>query len=707
MNKRFFGVLSAMCAAVLLASCGGQSASSGADSSASSNWSLADSSSGSASDSASSTSSGATQSNVTVSSGVQTIVNSNGTFFSTDVWQAVPMVSQSMVNSGYTGGEGCQWTNWVVFDPIDGTHAFMGNDVGGVYRSSDSGVTWEPSTLGLNTNGAVCIAFDPKNKNRVALVSTSGSVNRGTCGVFMSTDCGDTWSQSYNYSCTVNHDYRSQIVFDESSYDRSFGGCKTMYWLHRTDGLFKSTDGGKNWKNVSTYELIKGGWLEIDSKGNLYVACKSGIYKSSNGGAGWTQVFTTATNCLCIIRTAGYEKYVYAMTNSGLYVSKDSGGNFSKVTTKMPIGSVKNYTYLEVSPANPNRMVLQNDTLSKNGMGTVPCYYSTDGGNTWNLSETDKTTNVWCPYHPRQRIFSFHPTNENIVLTLGGDSIYRSTDGGKTWNYIEWTGSGSGFTYGAYALSKDVIVTGHSTAWEANSAAVKSIYVTYNGGKTITKTNYTITGSSVACGVKGNNNIVMIGEWRSTDGAKTWKKMDGCTGAFTCDPVTGWLFGVNGSDIVMSKDNGASWTTLYKQARGNVSDVAYNSKTGKVYFTLWANSIYYLQLDSARAGVSGSIEKMKGLSNPTGVAVDPSNPDIMYVVCYTNTNYNIQNAWRSLDGGNTWTGIGRQVGDGRTGPDGANQARGCTVNAKTHELIVFTHCSGVWKISGPPEKYYK
>jgi hypothetical protein len=76
--------------------------------------------------------------------------------------------------------------------------------------------------------------------------------------------------------------------------------------------------------------------------------------------------------------------------------------------------------------------------------------------------------------------------------------------------------------------------------------------------------------------------------------------------------------------------------------------------------------------------------------------------DVVYAVGFSESSYTAHNVYRSLDGGKTWTGITRQVGDGRKGPDGANQATACAVNPVTGELFVGSHCAGFWKISGPP-----
>jgi hypothetical protein len=284
-----------------------------------------------------------------------------------------------------------------------------------------------------------------------------------------------------------------------------------------------------------------------------------------------------------------------------------------------------------------------------------------------------------------------------------------STDGGKTWNYINFAQQHwGGFAYGAYALTDKIVIAGESDQWSWQEGSKQRISVTYDGGKTVTLTNYQINGTLSALGAKGDNNIAFIGEWCTTDGAKTFKKMNGCTGVLTIDSASGWLFGVNGTNVVMSKDNGASWIQLTTDINYKISHMAYNPKSRMLYYTRWAGPLMALQLnDDCTAAEGGPQTIFNSKYYACGVAVDQSNPDIMYVSCFTNEDYNVQNVWRTLDGGKTWTGLSRQVGDGRTGPDGVNQATYCAINPVTHELYVVTHCNGMWKIPGPPEQYYK
>ena len=77
-----------------------------------------------------------------------------GTYFDTDVWQSVPMISQALVDAGYGGGEACQQVLGLCLDSIDGQLGFFGTDVAGIYRTQDGGKTWALACLGYEAVGA-------------------------------------------------------------------------------------------------------------------------------------------------------------------------------------------------------------------------------------------------------------------------------------------------------------------------------------------------------------------------------------------------------------------------------------------------------------------------------------------------------------------------------------------------------------------------
>ncbi len=659
-----------------------------------------------------------------------------GTYFATDIWKQVPLVSQQILNMGYTGGEGCQWLTWVAFDRIDGSTAYAGVDVGGMMKSTDGGKTWNQSTVGFDSEGATGIIVDPTNKSRVIAIGCGGGQS-AKHGLYLSTDEGFSWTGKKLLAVKSNRDYRRQVAFDETSYDEAIKGCKVIYWSTENlaglegRGVYKSTDGGETWSFMADSQKYAGCNLAVDPKsGTLYLSNGTGLYKSTDGA---TIVETSVKNNISYLDTSKAEPTKIFMTaEDDMYVYDMSND------TVTALGAV-NYptcaTYLSVAQSDSKIMVLQSDRLGMTGQYNNSNYYSHDGGKTWTKSTNDYSAS-FIPYNHRQNPHSIHPTDPNVVIKLGGDFIMRSEDGGKsyklsndgnnamciggkwnfnvnnpklvavgsqdynggfsidggkTWTYINWSGQGwGGMTYGAYCINETSVVSGYSAGgWYEGQV---EIVTTFDSGATINHTGIMTKGANIGFGVLGNDDIVFFADHRSTDGGHTWEKMNGCTGVYNTSADGKKLFGVNEYYIVMSEDNGVTWkqiTTL-----GNAtSDLSYNDATGKLYAT--AGALYEIDL------TTNKFTQIKvGVSSLTSVDIDPTNNDIIYVTSKPAATYAHDSVMRSIDGGKTWTCLNRAVNDGREGPDGGRAASWVRIDGDGNAWVV-CHCRGIWSIPRP------
>jgi photosystem II stability/assembly factor-like uncharacterized protein len=687
-----------------------------------------------------------TESESTQSNETQSTLSNTGTYFDTDIWQAVPMISQELIDAGWGGGEGCQQVLCPILDPVEGKVGFFGTDVAGLYKTADGGKTWSISTVGFTAAGATGPAIDPNNTNRVLIVGANSGAQPYN-GLYLSTDCGDSWSYVQEATTYGYRDFRVQIAFDESSYDESVGGSKIVYWSRENDptnntkdndpSLYKSEDGGQTWKQLPGTKEYGGAYIAVHKdKGWLYVANENGVFVSKDGAGSFTKILDKAALSMDVTRTAPDK--IYVTTTEGLYVSSNAGESWNCINgTDYPSFYP---TRLKVSPADSNYMILQDDHTSDstNKFGHVT-WYSHDGGQSWKKSKRIEEGS-WVPLNSARTAFCWDPNDKNrlicnwnpIFMSQDGGATFKwsntgfngicpgggfnwnvnhpmmmsfgsqdynggyTLDGGKTWTYVNWSGNGwGGFTYGSYILNENVIATGVSSDWLSRGGKIE-LCVTYDGGKTITHTGNIITGSNIGMGVPGNDDIAFLGEWRTEDCGRTWNKMDGCTGVFTADYKNGTLFGVNKYEIVKSDDNGLSWSKI-TSVSSIASDMCYN----------YNNNTLFVAVDEKFYSYDLSEEKPKmktvnvGESNASCICIDPTNPDVMYAACSSNVRYSVKNVWRSLDAGKTWTLLSRQVGDGRTGPDGARRTCAMRVNPQTRELFAFGGCKGLWKIPGP------
>ncbi len=732
--------------------------------------------------------------------------NQPGTYFSSDLWQAVPMINQDLINRGYLeGGEACQAIPSVVVSSDDRL-AMFGTDISGIYRSLDGGNHWQSCTIGLGAGGATGIAIDPTNPDHVIIVGCNTGATRSN-GLYVTTNAlGQCeWTKGLsakdisgtNNAIKKHNDHRIQIVYDLNSYDQSKGYCTTAYWSveditltsnnveYNQQAMWKTTDGGFSW--VKLEDAV--GTIKVDGvaqessaflagaemasytvKGTfyMYAATKNGFYLSVDGGKNWTETLNSHgvyANGIDVIETevAGCDSStigkVWITTDSALYRSDDFGYTWKKINgVYYPVYSSSDGGYtpdnISVSSLNPDNIYVTH--RNTNGSG----WYSNNGGLSWAKSiqnrgqaETWQPVSGVSPFGYWSNVYentlfvnangiwksvdggvtikwsnsgynaiaitggwNFNVNNPNYIIVSSQDyNGGYSTDGGKTWTYLSWRGaSWGGFTYGSYILDENTMFACDATGWHDP----RYLWTTFDGGKTFNNTGILVNGLQAGMGCLGDDKVAFMGEWRTEDGGKTWVEMVadsttgslGCKGVLTIDLKRGTLFGANGNRVVYSTDKGITWHQL-ANVGAKISDIAYDNQSGKIYvtakYTLYAGQIDFSNSNNPLTAVSYTEDGNLSIANT--VAVDPNNPNVVYVGGNGDVNYasyDLGGVYRSLDSGKTWTRITRAEGDGRNmSADGGEQATRMRVNPATGELFVSCACRGMWKIAAPPQWY--
>ncbi|MEO7043355.1 MAG: glycosyl hydrolase [Gemmatimonadaceae bacterium] len=317
----------------------------------------------------------------------------------------------------------------------------------GMYRSTDAGKTW--NHVGFDNTDAICkVRVDPTNASVVfAAVFGKYAVPNSERGVFKSTDGGVTWKRvlfrnDSTGAIDVEIDRKNpQVIYAalwqafRKEYTASSGGAGS--------GLYKSTDGGTNWTEITRNPGLPAG---IDGKIGIAVSpansnrvyalvenAKGGLYSSDDGGATWKLVNSSHD----ITQRAFYYTHVYAdpmdenliyMQNTSLFKSTDGG---KKLTTLR--GTHGDFHDLWIDPDNGKHMVVGND-----GGGAV----STDGGKKW----TDQTFSTAQLYHVAatvaypydlcgaQQDASTICVSSTANATGGGRGFGRGSDASATYN---------------------------------------------------------------------------------------------------------------------------------------------------------------------------------------------------------------------------------------------------------------------------------
>jgi photosystem II stability/assembly factor-like uncharacterized protein len=393
------------------------------------------------------------------------------------------------------------------------------------------------------TSGRISdFAVDPRNRKRYFVAVASG-------GVWKTTNSGTTWTPvfdkegSYSIGCVALDSRNPDVVWvgtGENNSQRSVG---------YGDGVYKSEDGGKSWKNVGlkTSEHIAKILIDPRDSDVVYAAAQGplwgpggerGLYKTTDGGQTWKAVLTISENTGVtdvvmdprdpdVLYAAAYQRrrHVWTLINGGpeggLRKSTDGGATWRKLTSGLPkedIGRIG----LAIPPTRPDWVYAVVEAANKAG----GFFRSTDRGMSW------EKRSDYVPGGPQYyNEITADPADPERVYSI--DVYFQVTDdGGKTWrrlgetskhvdNHAIWIDPGDPEYYlvgcdGGIYESFDRAATWHFKAnlpvtqfYRVTTDNAEPFYNVYGG----TQDNFSLGGPSRTVNVHGLMNSDWIVTW--------------------------------------------------------------------------------------------------------------------------------------------------------------------------------------------------
>lgn len=292
----------------------------------------------------------------------------------------------------------------VVGDPLT---YYMGTTGGGLWKTSDAGVTWiniSDKYFKTGSVGAVAVAESDPN---VVYVGMGEHAPRGVMtsygdGVYKSTDAGKTWTKmgldgTRHIAMIRIHPQNPDVVY--------IAAQGALHGPTQERGVYKSEDGGKTWKKI--------------------------LYVDENSGCADLSMDMTNPRIL-YAALWDHRRLPWQMVSggkgSGLYKSIDGGTSWAKLGKGLPKEMGK--MGISVSRANPARVfaVIESDTQKEKG----GVFRSDDAGKSWERVSKDHRTVQRAWYYTE--IFA-DPGDENTVYVLNSPAL-KSIDGGKTFSSV-------------------------------------------------------------------------------------------------------------------------------------------------------------------------------------------------------------------------------------------------------------------------------
>ncbi|HEX6974409.1 MAG TPA: hypothetical protein VF147_08410, partial [Vicinamibacterales bacterium] len=295
----------------------------------------------------------------------------------------------------------------------------------GVYKSTDGGKTW--TNVGLKSSRYINrVVIDPRNNDTV-LVAATGSLwgPGGERGVFKTTDGGKTWKQTLKVDDDTGAndlvmDPNDSKILYASTYQRRRTAC-CMNGGGAGSGLWKSTDGGETWTRLKT-GIPEGalGRIAVDvyrKRPNILYALIEGPASQGRGGrgAGGPEEGPGAAAAAPQPGRGGGG----ALNNepTGLYRSDDGGATWKKVNNANPRPMY--FSQVRVDPNDPEVVYL----------GGVGLHQTTDGGKSI-------LTDVAQPIHDDIHAIWIDPANSRHVIIGNDGGLAYSYDMAKTWVFV-------------------------------------------------------------------------------------------------------------------------------------------------------------------------------------------------------------------------------------------------------------------------------
>jgi photosystem II stability/assembly factor-like uncharacterized protein len=373
-----------------------------------------------------------------------------------------------------------------------------------VFKSIDGARNWSAVNTGFTPPIFInTLVVDPTNLQIAYAGIIAGDV-------FKTTNGGSTWA---NVSATdLNGADVAALAIHRSAPQALYAAT--------SDGIFKTVQGGTKWSPINTGLADVGGFfadewrlaLDPTSPQTIYAgAGTGGVFKSTNGGTSWFPSGMAGIGIRDLKIALSDAQHLYAATSSGVYQSTNGGGNW--VLDNDGMGAIA-INAIALHPA--NSLILYAATDGSNGGGV---FWSTTGGDTWSPRRTGMLTGLVVSN------ILIAPSNLRVLYASSGGALYKTTDGGANWSQVN---IGNGFN-----LISDIVVDPSNS--QIVYVAANGFYKNTNGGSGAwTPLNTGLPGGQVYAIVRDPstpNTFYVVGVdgftgkggvFKSTDGGSSW-----------------------------------------------------------------------------------------------------------------------------------------------------------------------------------------
>ncbi len=332
----------------------------------------------------------------------------------------------------------------IALDPTDPHTWYVAVSSGGVWKTTNHGVTFKPIFDSQGSYSIGCVTVDPSNPNTVWVGSGENNSQRSVSwgdGVYVSHDGGRSWKNTG----LKESEHIGMIVVHPEDSNTVYVAAQGPLWRSGGDrGLYKTTDGGETWERIlhisddtgvnevhmdprdpdvlyaSSYQRRRRVWTLING------GPESAIYKSVDGGANWDKLTRGIPGGdkgrIGMDISPVNPDVVYAIIEAqdgggGVFRTTDRGARWSKMGSYMT-SSPQYYNELVASPHDVDTVYALDTFLQ----------VSTDGGRSFSRVARDRR-------HVDDHALWINPENADHMIVGSDGGLYETWDHGTTWRY--------------------------------------------------------------------------------------------------------------------------------------------------------------------------------------------------------------------------------------------------------------------------------
>jgi photosystem II stability/assembly factor-like uncharacterized protein len=329
----------------------------------------------------------------------------------------------------------------VAVDPRNSNVWYVATASSGLWKTLNRGITWKPIFDNGGSYSLGCVTLDPIDPDIVWLGTGENQALRSVSfgdGIYKSTDGGQTWK----HMGLGSSEHIGKILVDPHNSDVVYVAAQGPLWAPGGDrGLYKTTDGGKTWKQVLQISENTGVTdIVFDPRNSavIYAAAyqrrrnvglligggpEAGIFKTEDAGANWKKLTNGIPNVdlgrIALAVSPQKPDVVYAHITaqgkeSGFFRSPDCGATW-----------VRQSDYQVVDPQYYGEIYADPHQFDRVYAMDVAIHVTQDGGKTMQR--------VPWAVHTDNHALVFDPTDANHLLVGNDGGLYETYDGGSTW----------------------------------------------------------------------------------------------------------------------------------------------------------------------------------------------------------------------------------------------------------------------------------